>query len=189
MKNLIVLLVIAGGFNACTPQGAREGDSLKWKHLKNEKLKLGKSEQKTVLEKIQVLESFAAKTEFKIVERQADKAAAQNIFDGLRLTTQNLFVPQVSPYAGMISAKVKCEEKGEPMVEVSGDGEDLKKGFLLFANVRKQVETCPGSTSTFGLLHMIIHCQKANTTYEVKVYSREKSQDLLREYFAGFQCV
>lgn len=157
---------------SCTKNNFKINTLLQWKHITSSELRYGKVEEKR-----SELLSQSDNLEFKIIERSVTADEGIKQYEDLK-----------KPFAEMMSKKIKCTTKKKTIEELSSSSSDLHEGFLVYADDKMAVESCPPAKPHWSLLQLVVHCPISHMIYEIKVYERGSSFEHLREIFNSFSC-
>lgn len=188
MKNLLIALFVFTSLTACF---AKKMDHLSWKHLENSSITNFEYNEDKASETVDILSADNERLRLRVFERpvktDAFKAYAVNTLDII----QSFYKEFESPYPADISQKVVCTSELKPRALPHVATSDLfAEGLLVYGNSRYTYGDCDPKELKFETLHALVHCKRANTSYEIKYFipKSESSTKTLESVYASLKC-
>ena len=107
-----------------------------------------------------------------------------------RLIIMDMFKGKPSPYPGVISDQIACDDKYQPKEHIRKHGENWSEALQLFANERGIYGGCTEKTTFFSSALVHLYCTKIQTLFVVKLFTPNKSPSVdIVSFIGALNCI
>ncbi len=181
---VLVTATLAGCFN-------KHMESLSWKHIESKNITDFDYKIDKAAETIEIFSADNQRFRLRVFERAISGSAygtyVTNTFDIVR----SFYKEFESPYPATYSEKIVCTDALKPRAQpMETNAELIKDALLVYANSRYTYGDCDPAELKYETLHALVHCKKADLTYEIKYFiaKSDTSTKTLQDVFKSLRC-